>query len=89
MVRDHKLDWLKGFLIVCVVLGHTERVGTCAALLNKIVLGGIYGFHMPLFMLLSGYFFKIDIPQEMIEKTWGRIVLPYFMASIIFNTIYF
>lgn len=83
--RDFALDWVKGFLIVCVALGHTARVGSCADILDRIVLRGIYGFHMPLFMLLSGYFYRIGEPREMILKTFRRIVLPYAAASFLFN----
>ena len=88
--RDNVLDWIKikGFLIVCVVLGHTMRVGSCADILDKIVLQGIYGFHMPLFMLLAGYFFKIDEPVKMIKKTFLRVIVPYMVASIMFGFVY-
>lgn len=87
--RDIAKDWIKGFLIVCVVLGHTMRVGSCADILDKIVLQGIYGFHMPLFMLLAGYFFKIDEPLKMIKKTFLRVIVPYIVASIMFGVVYF
>lgn len=84
-MRDSRLDWIKGLLIVCVVLGHTTRVGSCAAELDQIVLRGIYGFHMPLFMLLSGYFFKFDEPALMARKTIRRLVLPYISGAILFG----
>ena len=62
--RDAMLDWVKGVLIVYVVLGHTMRVGDCVELLDKIVLKGIYGFHMPFVMALvkpaSSFCLKID-----------------------------
>lgn len=84
-MRDRKIDWIKGFLIVCVVLGHTMRVGSCAVELDQIVLRGIYGFHMPLFMLLSGYFFKFDEPALMARKTCRRLILPYISGAILFG----
>ena len=86
--RDNILDWMKGVLIVCVVWGHTMRVGSCADMLDEIVLRGIYGFHMPLFMLLAGYFYKVGEPSEMITKTLRRITVPYVVASILFGIIY-
>lgn len=87
--RDTAKDWIKGVLIVCVVLGHTMRVGSCADILDKIVLQGIYRFHMPLFMLLAGYFFKIDEPVNMIKKIFLRVIVPYIVASIMFGVVYF
>ena len=83
--RDINLDWIKGFLIVCVVLGHTMRVGSRAGVLDQIVLRGIYGFHMPLFMLLCGYFFKLSSPGEIARKTLKRLVVPYCVGSVLFG----
>lgn len=45
-------DTLKGILICLVVLGH------CGTALGDGVLSVIYSFHMPLFILISGYFSK-------------------------------
>lgn len=57
MSRDLSIDSLKGFLIILVILGHL--IGS----LNSS--GGsvwtlIYTFHMPLFVLISGYFTRRD-----------------------------
>lgn len=58
--RDGRLDSLKGFLILLVVLGHI--IGECGVTScdTNSYWGGvrlwIYLFHMPLFVLLSGYF---------------------------------
>ena len=59
MNRDISLDTLKGFLIVLVILG--QLIGS----LNSSGGGGaiwnlIYTFHMPLFVLISGYFSRRD-----------------------------
>lgn len=51
-VRNPFWDTLKGILIVLVVLGHT---GTA---IGEKWLSMIYGFHMPLFIFVSGYFSK-------------------------------
>jgi len=61
--RDLTLDLAKGILIVLVVLGHSIQfsLGTVWTLSNQfyydIVFKTIYSFHMPLFMLISGYLF--------------------------------
>lgn len=46
------LDTLKGMLIILVVLGH------CGTALSTGLLSSIYAFHMPLFILVSGYLSK-------------------------------
>lgn len=57
MSRDETLDSLKGFLILLVILGHL--IGSlkvpCEGVWNL-----IYTFHMPLFVLVSGYLSKRD-----------------------------
>jgi len=57
--RDLRLDSIKGFLILMVVLGHTiepyfSHEPFCA------VYTIIYTFHMPLFVLISGLVFATD-----------------------------
>ena len=61
--RDGRLDSLKGFLILLVILGHIigeSEITHCNSIgywFGRIKLW-IYLFHMPLFVLLSGYFSK-------------------------------
>lgn len=50
--RVHYIDTLKGVLIILVVLGH------CGTALSTNMLSSIYAFHMPLFILISGYLSK-------------------------------
>ncbi len=68
-------DWLKGFLIFLVVLGHT---GTA---LGDRWLSVIYAFHMPLFVLVSGFFSK---RKESLWEGIKKLVILY----LIFNTAY-
>lgn len=51
MERDLSIDIMKGIGICAVIAGHT--------FLNTIH-NLIYSFHMPLFFILSGYFYKRD-----------------------------
>ena len=57
MKRDLSIDSLKGFLIILVILGHL--IGSLNAPSVEIW-NLIYTFHMPLFVLISGYFSKHD-----------------------------
>ena len=55
--RDLTIDSLKGFLILLVIFGHL--LGSLKCLENKecqAIWNFIYTFHMPLFVLISGYF---------------------------------
>ena len=55
--RLNKYDTLKGILILCVLLGHI--IGAQGGdVLSRTVVFGIYAFHMPLFMTMTGRFAK-------------------------------
>lgn len=57
--RDFRLDFAKGILILLVIVGHAffPLYTTDRAYLDIFLYKFIYSFHMPAFMLLSGYFF--------------------------------
>ena len=61
--RDRTLDIAKGILIILVVLGHSIQFSFGPEWLDSeqyyenIVFRSIYSFHMPLFMMISGYLF--------------------------------
>ena len=58
MKRDLSIDTLKGFLILLVILGHL--IGSLKFSWPG-VWNLIYTFHIPLFVLILGYFSKRDI----------------------------
>lgn len=53
--RDEKLDSLKFYLIVLVIIGHVISADAVSGI-NASIHNFIYLFHMPLFSILSGYF---------------------------------
>lgn len=77
------LDVVKALLIVLVVLGHSARAGACSNVMNGIV-SFIYHFHMPLFVIICGYFFKFDKPSVMARKICLRYWLPYLSGGLLF-----
>ena len=81
--RDLSLDVVKAMLIVCVVFGHAMRDGSCSGIMNDIV-SLIYHFHMPLFVLICGYFFKFDTPSVMARKICLRYWVPYISGGMLF-----
>lgn len=62
--RDGSVDSLKGFLIILVVLGHI--IGGLKIHGGGYIWNLIYTFHMPLFVLVSGYFSKRDNPNVLV-----------------------
>lgn len=76
--RDTTLDIAKGLLIILVVLGHAIQYSfgieytKSEDFFSNIVFKTIYSFHMPLFMLISGYLFhnsnKKDFKTLMVTK---------------------
>ena len=93
--RDLTLDITKGLLITLVVLGHSiqysfgEEWLASGQFFENIVFKIIYSFHMPLFMMISGYLFynsnKKDFKQLMTSKL-KAIGIPMLSFILLFNT---
>ena len=77
MARDTRIDTLKGMLIILVVMGHVITRLDNVNLINHAVMGLIYIFHMPLFILISGYVTKHPSqqqPRDMWHGVWNIFV---------------
>jgi len=67
--RNEFLDILKGIAIILVVVGHCIQYGsgynymTNSLYFSNFAFKLIYSFHMPLFMLISGYLFYYSIKK--------------------------
>ena len=83
--RNAYIDWLKGFAIFTVVLGH------CWMRTNAMY-WMIYRFHMVLFMVLSGYLFNgsRDFKTFVVRKTKSLLVpfLFYSLVSIVLSMLF-
>lgn len=91
------IDALKGFAILCVVFGHVAWgyiEGNTYLEANKIfswIYNVIYSFHMPLFMIISGYMYafaycKNDKPDSgRITRQVGNIAAVYVLFSVAFG----
>lgn len=86
-VRDNRLDGLKFFLVCMVVVGHCIQPFRYDYAAAGWAYGIIYSFHMPLFIILSGYFFKMDDRRRELLKclrlleTFVLITLVYWVAG--------
>lgn len=62
--RNGYFDCVKFFIVFCMLWGHAIQY--CSVNYNffsNIVFKAIYGFHMPLFALISGWFFLLQRKQ--------------------------
>lgn len=87
--RDVTVDIAKGVAILFVVIGHLLQYNTVDAS-NGVCFNWIYSFHMPLFMLLSGYVAtfsrdKIKDFHSFVSKKAVRLLLPYAFWSFVIN----
>lgn len=90
--RNIFIDATKGVAIILVVLGHCIQYGSRLSVDNLYfsdpLFKAIYSFHMPLFMLVSGYLFYYSIKRHSIKyniKTrFSRLIIPI----LSWNTIY-
>lgn len=74
------IDIAKGILVILVVMGHIAP-GTSA--LHHY----IFWFHMPAFLLISGFFLKSTfVFKEEIEKKLKRLMIPYLFFSLFLGT---
>ncbi len=86
--RENWIDIAKGIGIILVIIGH-------AGAPTKIT-KFIYGFHMPLFFLISGYLFDMEKWEKaglkkLIQKRFKSYIIPYFSLCFInlaINAIY-
>lgn len=67
--RDLELDTAKGFLMLCVIFGHCF-LQDFSDEINLTLVNYIYLFHMPMFIIISGYFSKISDTS----KFWKGII---------------
>lgn len=78
------IDNLKAFAIICVILGHALQYLAGANPAGLVSFNLIYTFHMPLFMMMSGYFaassFELSIGEFLTKKSI-QLLLPALVWS--------
>lgn len=100
MKRSGYPDLVKGIAIALTVIGHNIQFGTGGGYYNQELyfyhplFKAIYSFHMPLFMLLSGYLFAFSIekyePAEIMKNKINSLLVPIVTWScmkVMFNCI--
>lgn len=80
--RIFYIDLLKGFAILCVIVGHISVFNPFCKILTDFV----YSFHMALFFFLSGYLYSISSKKsikEVVLKKTKTLIMPYFAISFL------
>lgn len=76
-MRNPVFDIMKGFGILFVIAGHLPGI-------NKYLHQFIFSFHMPLFFILAGYFYKPKNTLDSLSKDFKRLIIPYiFTCSLL------
>lgn len=86
--RDYYFDNGKFLLIFFVVFGHFIRSFIDESLLSRALYNTIYTFHMPAFVLISGYFAKPVMNKEKLGKLTRRLLIPYLIFQTIYSVFY-
>lgn len=81
--RDNRIDSIKGLLILLVIMGHI--IGSCGY--GEVcwdVWEIIYVFHMPLFILISGYFTSIKTDVYLFRRGLFQIIAPLLIFHVLY-----
>ncbi|APC41519.1 acyltransferase family protein [Clostridium estertheticum] len=77
--RNETLDILKGIAILSVILGHAVQRGLVYNFDSTIIWRVVYSYHMPLFVLLSGFTLYLSNPTynfEWVKRKFYRLIVP-------------
>lgn len=81
--RIVSIDALKGFTILCVVLGHAIQFSLTNPFESHLQ-NYIYSFHVPLFIFLSDFVMcKSDFSLRQLKKRMYQLLVPFFFVAII------
>ena len=92
--RNTTIDILKGIAIILVIYAHCIQFGSGSDYLenqsffDNEIFKFIYSFHMPLFMLISGYLFYFSIQKHSYEHNLKTRFKGLFVPIIIWQTIW-
>ena len=68
--RNMAIDMAKGIGILLVVIGHTAGMKHIGQEL-------IYSFHMPLFFIIAGYFYRPSATLDLMKNSLKRLIVPW------------
>ena len=74
-MRNQTFDYMKGIGIIAMIIGHS--------IVPLYVDRFIFAWHMPLFFIISGYFYKRVDSKTMFIKNWKGLLMPYLITSFL------
>lgn len=90
--RSNYLDFVKGIAIIMVVIGHNIQYGSVYSINNSFyensIFKFIYSFHMPLFMLISGYLFYFSTKKYSFKYNIKRRLFSLVIPILVWANIY-
>ena len=75
---SNRIEWLdiaKGLGIFCIVIGHNA--------VTQWLYNWVYSFHVPLFFIISGYFYRPRGWRETLAKGWKQLLRPMLLTILI------
>ena len=76
--REKWIDNAKGISMLCVILGHIS-----GGLKGSWNFQFVYGFHLVMFFLLSGYTLKRKpLTVDYVNAKFSRLMIPYFYTCL-------
>ncbi|MDQ0413531.1 acyltransferase family protein [Mesobacillus stamsii] len=87
--RDYYYDNAKFILIFFVVFGHLLRSFIEDNEMIYNIYKVIYTFHMPAFILVSGFFARGFNKKGYVKKIAQKLILPYFIFQLIYSIFYY
>lgn len=82
-IRDNYFDNLRGFLIICVIVGNSLEYISPSTVNPHYLILFLYMFHMPLFTFISGYFCKKST-RNTVEKVIDTTKIYLFAQTFYF-----
>ena len=82
--KKERIEWIdvaRGIAILLVILGHSLEMGIMVRMC-------IYSFHVPLFFVLSGFFYKYGAFLPFLWKNVRQILIPYALTLFVRYIIY-
>lgn len=90
--RNSIFDAIKAIAIFLVILGHCIQYLSGIDYWNDKLFQFIYSFHMPLFFMISGFFFASNMKLsiwEFLRKKGLSLLLPCFVWAIVYSFLHF
>lgn len=76
--KNQTFQWLKCLAIIMVIDDHcSTRIGILSSLFPY------NSFYMPLFVFISGYFYRKENILEFVQHKWKKLMCPYIIWSLI------